>query len=119
ARVSRITPDTLYFSEKTGFQKIVPVKVPLYVQTRQGFDHKSPVITPNYITIWGDTNLITGIDTIYTQPLTLNDLNENGSTNIAFIRPDPNMYTSAPGAHIFIEVARLVEETITIPVYDV
>lgn len=118
-RVKKVTPDTLYFSEKTGYQKIVPVKVPLYIKAQAGFDFKHPVITPNYITIWGDTSLISSIDTIYTQPLTLNNLSENVNSNISFIRPDPNVYTSATSAHVFIEVARLVEQTITLPVNDV
>jgi YbbR domain-containing protein len=119
ARVVKVSPDTLYFSEKTGYQKIVPVKIPLYIKCQQGFDYKRPVITPNFITIWGDTSLIGNIDTIYTQPLTLNNLNENVSSNISFIRPDAEVYTSANSAHIFIEVARLVEQTITLPVTDV
>ena len=118
-QVSKVSPDTLYFSEKTGYQKIVPVKIPLYVKCKEGFDYKRPVISPNFITIWGDTALISGIDTIYTQPLTLNDLSENVSSNISFIRPDAEVYTSATSAHIFIEVARLVEQTIPLPVHDV
>ena len=117
-KINKVTPDTLYFSEKTGYQKIVPVKVPLYIKSREGFDYRRPVITPNYITIWGDTSLISSIDTIYTQPLTLNNLSENVNTNISFIKPEQNVYTSATSAHVFIEVARLVEQTITLPVND-
>jgi hypothetical protein len=118
-QVRHITPDTLYFSEKTGYQKIVPVKIPLYVQCREGFGFKRPVINPNFITIWGDTNVISSIDTIYTQPLTLNDLSQNVSSNISFIRPDPEVYSSASSAHIFIEVTRLVEHMISLPLADV
>jgi hypothetical protein len=118
-QVTKVRPDTLYFSEKTGYQKIVPVKIPLYITCREGFDYRRPVISPNFITIWGDTALISGIDTIYTQPLTLNNLSENVSSNISFIRPDAEVYTSANSAHIFIEVARLVEQSITLQVQDV
>jgi hypothetical protein len=118
-QVKQVSPDTLYFSEKTGFQKVVPVKVPLSVHCREGFGFKRPVVNPNFLTVWGDTNLIATIDTIYTQPLTLNDLNQNVNSHISFIKPDPEVYTSANSAHIFIEVARLVEQTITVPVTDI
>jgi YbbR domain-containing protein len=113
-----VSPDTLYFSEKTGFQKIVPVKIPLYIKCREGYGFKKPVVNPNFITIWGDTALIKSIDTIYTQPLTLNNLSQNINSNISFIKPDPEVYTSVNAAHIFIEVARLVEQTVSLPVTD-
>ena len=118
-RIKTITPDTLYFSEKTGFQKIVPVKVPLFIKCREGYGYRRPVINPNFITIWGDTNIIGSIDTIYTQPLTLNNVSQNVSSNVSFIRPDPEVYTSVANTHIFIEVARLVEQTVTLPLSDV
>jgi YbbR domain-containing protein len=118
-QIRHVTPDTLYFSEKTGYQKSVPVKVPLFVRCKEGFGSKKPVVNPAFITIWGDTSLIAGIDTIYTQPLTLNDLSQNVNSNIAFIKPDPEVYTSANSAHIFIEVARLVEQTVSVPVSDI
>jgi hypothetical protein len=118
-QIKHVTPDTLYFSEKAGFQKVVPVKVPLFVKAREGFGVKKPVVNPNVITIWGDTNLISAVDTIYTQPLTLNDLSQNVNSNISFIKPDAEVYTSANSAHIFIEVARLVEQAVTVPVEDI
>ncbi len=118
-QVQKVTPDTLYFSEKMGYQKIVPVKIPHYITCKEGFDYKRPVISPNFITIWGDTALIGNIDTIYTQPLTLNDLDESVSSNISFIKPDDDVYTSAHSAHIYIEVARLVEQTVSLPVDDI
>jgi hypothetical protein len=117
--VKHVSPDTLYFSEKTGYQKIVPVKVPLFIKCREGYGFRKPVVNPNFITIWGDTSLIAGIDTIYTQPLTLNNLSQNVNSNIEYIKPDPEVYTSANSAHIFIEVARLVEQSINVPVTDI
>jgi hypothetical protein len=118
-QVKSVSPDTLYFSEKTGYQKQVPVRVPLFIKCREGFGFKKPVVNPNFITIWGDTSLIAGIDTIYTQPLTLNNLDQNISSNISFIKPDPEVYTSVSAAHVFIEVARLVEQTVMVPVSDI
>jgi hypothetical protein len=118
-QVKHVSPDTLYFSEKTGQQKIVPVKVPLYIKCREGYGFKKPVINPNFITIWGDTGLIARIDTIYTQPLTLNNVHQNINSNLTFIKPDPEVYTSVNEANISIEIARLIEQTISLPVTDI
>jgi hypothetical protein len=118
-QMKHVTPDTLYFSEKTGRQKIVPVKVPLYLTCKEGYGFKKPVVSPNFITIWGDTTLISNIDTIYTQPLTLNNVYQNVNSNISFIKPDPEVYTSVNEANIFIDVARLIEQTITLTVTDI
>ncbi len=116
--IKHVSPDTLYFSEKTGYQKVVPVKIPLFIKCREGYGFKKPVINPNFITIWGDTSVIASIDTIYTQPLTLNNLSQNVSSDITFIRPDNDVYTSVSSAHVLIEVSRLIEHTIIVPVYD-
>jgi len=117
-QIKHVSPDTLYFSEKTGFQKLVPVKIPLFIKCREGYGFKKPVINPNFITIWGDTTVIASIDTIYTQPLTLNNLSQNVSSDITFIRPDNGVYTSVNGAHVTIEVSRLIEHSMMVPVYD-
>jgi hypothetical protein len=118
-QIKHVSPDTLYFSEKTGYQKVVPVKIPLFIKCREGYGFKKPVINPNFITIWGDTAIIATIDTIYTQPLTLNNLSQNVSSDITFIRPDNDVYTSVGSAHVLIEVSRLIEHTIMVPLYDV
>jgi hypothetical protein len=118
-QIKHVSPDTLYFSEKTGFQKIVPVKIPLFIKCREGYGFRKPVINPNFITIWGDTTVLATIDTIYTQPLTLNNLSQNVNSDIAFIRPDHDVYTSVNSAHVYIEVARLIEHTLMLPVSDV
>lgn len=118
-QVKHISPDTLYFSEKNGYQKNVPVRIPLYVKCQEGFGYKKPAINPAFVTLWGDSILISKIDTIYTQALTLSNLNKNINTRLELLKPNPQVYTSSNEASIFIEVARLVEQTIHLPVSDI
>lgn len=118
-QIKHISPDTLYFSEKNGFQKNVPVKVPLYVKCQEGYGYKKPVINPAFVTMWGDSALISKIDTIFTQPLTLSNLNKNVNSQLELLKPNPMIYTSSGEASIFIEVARLIEQVITLPVEDI
>ncbi len=118
-QIKHISPDTLYFSEKNGYQKNVPVKVPLYIKCKEGYGYKKPAINPSFVTLWGDSLLISKIDTIYTQALTLSKLNKSISTQLELLKPDPQVYTSSGEASIFIEVAKLVEQTISLPVTDI
>jgi hypothetical protein len=118
-QVKHIAPDTLYFSEKTGYQKNVPLKVPLYLKCKEGFGYKLPLVNPAVITIWGDTSVIEGIDTMYTQPLTLSNLSKNVTTRLEILRPGPDVYTTEGDATVFIEVGRLIEQNLYLPVSDV
>jgi hypothetical protein len=118
-QIKHISPDTLYFSEKVGYQKNVPVKIPLYIKCQEGYGYKKPVISPAFLTIWGDTSMLDKIDTIYTQPLTLTNLNKSVNSRLDLIRPANDIYSAINDVTIFIEVARLVQQTITLPVSDV
>ena len=118
-QVKQIIPDTLYFSEKSGYQKMVPVKVPLYLKCKEGYGCKKPSINPSFVSVWGDTTTVNNIDTIYTQALTLSNLNKNFNGQLELIRPNQYVYTSTTEASVFIEVAKLIEQTITIPISDI
>lgn len=118
-QVKHIIPDTLYFSEKNGYQKSVPVKVPLYIRCQEGYGYKKPAINPSFVTLWGDSTVISEIDTIYTQALTLSNLNKNVNTQLELLKPKAQVYTSSGEASVFIEVSKLVEQTVLLPVSDI
>ncbi|MBA3681493.1 MAG: YbbR-like domain-containing protein [Bacteroidetes bacterium] len=115
-QIKHISPDTLYFSEKNGYQKNVPVKVPLYIKCALGYGAGKPVITPAFVTIWGDTADINRIDTIYTQPVNLVNVNKNYNSDLVIIKPNSNISTSETKVVTSIEVAKLIEHTITLPI---
>lgn len=118
-QVKNLSPDTLYFSVKSGFQKNVPVKVPFYLKCKEGYGYKKPQINPAFITVWGDSSTLAPIDTLYTNALTLSDLNKNMDIELELIKPDPQLYLSTSKIKVFIEVARLVEQSVTVPVHDI
>lgn len=118
-QIKQIRPDTLYFSEKTGLQKIVAVKVPLQVKCKEGFGFKSSVIEPTHTTIWGDTLLINDIDTLYTQPVFLNNLNQNRTVSATIIKPDKDVYTFINEVNVSVETARLIEQSVILTLSDI
>ncbi len=116
AQIKGISPDTLYFSEKTGYQKIVPVKVPLYIKCKEGYGYKRPILQPAFLTIWGDTNIIEKIDTLFTQALSLNNLSQSTHAQLQLIKPSAEIHTTTNDISVRLDVARLIQETVTIPV---
>lgn len=117
-QIKHISPDTLYFSEKTGYQKKVPVKVPVFLKCKEGYGYKKPFISPAFVTLWGDTASIDKLDTIYTQQVTLTNLSKSFNAQLELIKPNPKVFISSNDASVIIEVERLIEQTITLPVTD-
>ncbi|MBA3665890.1 MAG: YbbR-like domain-containing protein [Bacteroidetes bacterium] len=114
--IKQISPDTIYFIENSGYQKNVPVKVPLYVKCVPGYGFGTPDINPAFVTIIGDSNSIKRIDTIYTQALYLNNLSERAEKKIAIIKPDENVYYNINEINVRVEVDRLIEQTASLPI---
>lgn len=118
-QVKHISPDTLYFSEKIGLQKTVPVKVPLYIKCEEGHGYRKPVVSPAYVSIWGDTALVAKIDTIYTTAFNLTGLNKTVDAKIELIRPNAMVYTGTNEVNLHIDVDRLLQQSLILPLSDV
>jgi len=116
AVIKQISPDTIYFIEKSGFQKNVPVKVPLEIKCLPGYGYKTPEVYPTFVTLVGDTSQLKGIDTIYTQPLYLNNLSENVDKKISLIKPAERIYTGINEINVKVTVDRLIEQFVELPV---
>jgi len=116
--VKHLYPDTLYFTERTGFEKNVPVKVPLNLSCREGFGFQPPVITPAFVTVWGDSSILNTVDTVYTPILNLTQLTNNVKETVPLIKPGSGIYTSLSAVEVNIQVGRLVEHHITVPITD-
>jgi YbbR domain-containing protein len=117
--IKHISPDTLYFVEKTGYQKNVPVKIQYSIRCKAGFSKKAAIINPTYISVFGDTNLIKTIDTIYSQPFAIFDVDQSVSRNIELMKPNSNVFLSSNEANIFVEVDKLIEQTLRLPISDI
>lgn len=114
--VKRISPDTLYFIENSGYQKSVPVKLVYNLKCTRGFGYKNPAINPAFVSVVGDSASIRNIDTIYTQPFMLDNLSESVDKQLTLLKPNDKVYLSATRATINIQVERLVEQDIVLPI---
>lgn len=114
--IKHISPDTIYFIEKSGYQKNVPVKVPLFLKCSPGYGYKQPIINPAFVTILGDSNELKRIDTVYTESLQLVNFNETKEKKMQVIKPNESVYSSVSWVNVKIEAGRLVEQSVYLPV---
>ncbi|MBI2721347.1 MAG: YbbR-like domain-containing protein [Bacteroidetes bacterium] len=114
--IKQISPDTIYFAEKSGSQKNIPIKVPLFIKCDPGFGYNTPDIVPGFATVIGDSNSLKHIDTIYTQALYLSNLSQRAERKIAIIKPDENVYYNINEVTVKVEVDRLIEHTVSLPI---
>lgn len=115
-QIKQIYPDTLFFAERSGYQKNAIVKVPLNIKCAQGYGYKKPIISPNFISLWGDSTLIKNIDTIYTEIINENNLNKSFTKELVVIKPNRDVYLNQSKINISVEVDKLIEQVVLIPV---
>jgi hypothetical protein len=115
-QIKQIYPDTLFFAERSGYQKNAIVKVPLNIKCAQGYGYKKPIISPIFISLWGDSTLIKNIDTIYTEIIDENNLNKSFTKELVVIKPNRDVYLNQSKINITVEVDKLIEQVVLIPV---
>jgi hypothetical protein len=114
-QIKHISPDTIYFKEKTGFQKTVPIRVPIFASCMPGFACEKPVLQPAFVTIWGDSLAIKNTDTIYTDDWQVNKLQETQRITLKLLKPNENIYTGVAEVSVELPVSRLVEYHLSLP----
>jgi YbbR domain-containing protein len=114
--VKKISPDTLFFANKKGISKNVPVRPLLYLVADKGFIISKPIINPAYITITGDSASIQSIDSISTTPLYLNQITKNYSGKLNLVKPNENVYLNLSEVNVSISADKLLEKSIELPI---
>lgn len=114
--IKKISPDTLFFAAKLGINKNVPIRPVVIANADKGFVISKTMINPTYITINGDSASLSGIDSISTMPLYLNQLNSNYAGKLTLVRPSENVYLNLTEVNVSILADKLLEKEIELPV---
>ncbi len=115
--VVKIRPDTLFFSNKKGNSRLIPVKANVQASFLPGYSMVTKTtITPAYVTITGEGPEVDNLDTIYTQAINLKDVHANYSAPVMLKKVSSNINYSVKEVQLNFEVDRLTEATIKIPV---
>lgn len=115
--VLKIRPDTLFFSLNKANTKLVPIKAVLSASLVAGYSIISkPAITPAFVIVSGEPEVLKQVDTIYTQPIHIKNINKNYSSTISLNKPNSNLNFSTKEVQIAFEVDRLTEASLKIPI---
>lgn len=114
--IKQISPDTLYFTDKSGFRKNVPIKLISKINCQSGYGYKKPELNPSYITLTGDSIELKKTDTIYTELISESNVNSTLKRELRLITPSGNVYSSDNKVQVNISVEKLIEHNIQIPV---
>ncbi|RYD89425.1 MAG: YbbR-like domain-containing protein, partial [Sphingobacteriales bacterium] len=111
-------PDTLYFDFSNRRIKRVPVTLVKNIKYKQQYAQSADVvIKPDYVTVTGPAEVLSGITSWKTDTLALNDINEPVNTQLK-MQPvkEGNMSVYPKAVQVNIPVDEFTEKTLQIPV---
>ncbi len=114
--ILQVIPDSIVLIEKKGISKNVPIKTILNAKAAKGYCISQLVTTPAFITVYGDSTSIKTIDTVYTEALSLTDLQSSYSASVALLNPSSNLVFNSINTQLSIKVEKLVDHSLMIPV---
>lgn len=114
--VESFATDTLFYFFPGQTNKRVPVKpnfsltfAPQYTQ------NSSAKLSPDSVTLYGESNILSKIDSVFTRPLNFQDLNKPLQGVVGLI-PENGVRYSSEDISYFLDVVRYVENSIQVPV---
>lgn len=116
----KVKPDSIYFSFGKSFQKIVPVKPRLLIDFDPLYNYADKVkITPAFVTLYGDSSLISAMDSVNTEKIVLNNLNNTISQKAKIDLPEElvqRVGISHNEVQLDINVDKFTETKIEVPI---
>ena len=116
----KVKPDSIYFNFGKSYQKIVPVRPDLHINFNPSYNFTDKIkITPAFVTITGDSLLITKIDSISTEKIVLNKLNKSISQVADLILPEEyssRVAVSINKVTLNLSIDKYTESTLEVPI---
>lgn len=111
--IKQISPDTLYFTDKSGFRKNVPVKLISSITCKTGYGFSKPEVIPAFVVLTGDSSELKKTDTVYTELFSEKEVNKELNKDLRLINPTGNVYMSENKVQVHYSVQKLTEHSIT------
>ncbi len=113
--VESFATDTLYFKFPGQTNKKVPVKTSFIINFASQYTLASkPQITPDSITIYGESSILSRIDSVFTKPVKHDNLSAP-LEGMVQISPVEGVRFSQPDVRFSLDVVRYVEKSIKVP----
>lgn len=111
--IKQINPDTLYFTDKSGFRKNIPVKLISNVSCKAGYGFSKPEIVPSFVVLTGDSIELKKTDTVYTELISEKELSKELHKELRLINPSGNVFMSENKVQVHYNIEKLTEHIIT------
>jgi hypothetical protein len=110
--IKQIYPNRFVFSEAGKFSKILPVKIPLNLHFKPGYELISIQSQPEYIRLFGDSSVLKSIDTVFTMGLTQFNTEKGFETSLSLILPDSGIRMDVQKINCEIQVGRWTQKSV-------
>ncbi|HRH11738.1 MAG TPA: YbbR-like domain-containing protein [Bacteroidia bacterium] len=111
--IKQISPDTLYFTDKNGFKKNVPIKLNSSISCKAGYGFSKPEIIPSFVVLTGDSIELKKTDTVYTELFSEKEVSKELSKDLRLINPTGNIFMSENKVQVRYGVEKLTEHSLT------
>lgn len=115
----KVKPDSIYFSFGKSYQKVVPVRPTILINFDPFYNYTNKVkITPSFVTLFGDSTVLSSIDSINTEKIVLNDFNSNISQKAKLNIPEEltqRVGLSSDEVLLEINVDKFTEKIVEVP----
>jgi YbbR domain-containing protein len=116
----KVKPDSIYFSFGRSYRRIVPVKPLLQISFDPFYNYRNKVnITPSSVTLFGDSVLLSHIDSVNTEKIVLNDFNSSISQKAKLHLPEElenRVSLSTDEVLLEIDIDKYTETYVEVPV---
>ena len=115
--IVKINPDTIFINFNRKVSKKVPVKYNVSLFFNKQFNLTDSVtIQPQYVTISADKEVISKIDTVETQLVTIKDLSNSTTVKLPLVRSPKHVELSHSFVNATINVTKYTEASLELPV---
>lgn len=116
-KILKVKPDTLFFISLSRSAKKIKVNVPTLISFLPPFGFKDSLkITPDSAIISGAVELLSTIDSISTEVLVLNKLNQSGEYELKLNPPSKELSYEPSVVKVKIQTEKYTETSIDLPV---
>lgn len=118
--IVKISPDSLYFNFGKTYKKVLPVKAKLFINFDPLTNYQDKIkINPAFVTLYGDSMILNTIDSISTEKIVLNKLNQNIKQSLKLVLPsnlENRASLSVENVLVEVEIDKLTESNVVVPV---
>lgn len=107
----------IQFQVENLYSKVIPVKAKLNLTFKSQFALYKSITIPSKVTVYASKKILDSLQYIYTQPVTLSELNKDEKINVQLLSPGKEIIKIKPNnVNLILEVRKYTEFSFKVPV---